>query len=131
MKGRYYIFFSIIWMIFIFFLSSQSSEKFQEFSDSVKWLKFQNFIAHFILYFILGFFYINFLHIYIKNTIKEILYYFLLIMFYSIFDEIHQYFVPGRFFETIDIFINLIGATTLIIIFLSKKKSNSILNKNN
>ncbi len=130
MKGKYYIIFSIIWMIFIFILSSQSSEKFQEISYSIKWLKFQSFIAHFTLYFILGFFYMNFLHLYVKNKIKKILYYFLLIIFYSIFDEIHQYFVPGRFFEIIDILFNIIGATTLVIIFLSKKRSNSIVNKN-
>ncbi|MBC62929.1 MAG: hypothetical protein CL746_01170 [Chloroflexi bacterium] len=130
MKGKYYIIFSIIWMIFIFILSSQSSEKFQEISYSIKWLKFQSFIAHFTLYFILGFFYMNFLHLYVKNKIKKILYYFLLIIFYSIFDEVHQYFVPGRFFEIIDILFNIIGATTLVIIFLSKKRSNSIVNKN-
>lgn len=115
--------------MFIFFLSSQSSEKFQEVSYSIKWLKFQNFIAHFTLYFILGFFFINFLHFYIKNTIKKILSYFLLIIFYSVFDEIHQHFVPGRFFEIIDIFINIIGATTLVLIFLSKKRLN-IVSKN-
>tara|TARA_B100000945_G_scaffold161492_1_gene129670 strand:- start:713 stop:1105 length:393 start_codon:yes stop_codon:yes gene_type:complete len=129
MKGKYYITFSIIWMMFIFFLSSQSNEKFQEVSYSIKWLKFQNFIAHFTLYFILGFFFINFLHFYIKNTIKKILSYFLLIIFYSVFDEIHQHFVPGRFFEIIDIFINIIGATTLVLIFLSKKRLN-IVSKN-
>ena len=130
MKGKYYITFSIIWMMFIFFLSSQSSEKFQEVSYSIKWLKFQNFIAHFTLYFILGFFFINFLHFYIKNTIKKILSYFLLIIFYSVFDEIHQHFVPGRFFEIIDIFINIIGATTLVLIFFSKKRLNIIVSKN-
>tara|TARA_Y100001970_G_scaffold76747_3_gene97496 strand:+ start:13628 stop:14023 length:396 start_codon:yes stop_codon:yes gene_type:complete len=130
MKGKYYIIFSIMWMIFIFILSSQSSEKFQEISYSIKWLKFQSFIAHFTLYFILGFFYMNFLHLYVKNKIKKILYYFLLIIFYSIFDEVHQYFVPGRFFEIIDILFNIIGATTLVIIFLSKTSSNSIVNKN-
>ena len=130
MKGKYYIIFSIMWMIFIFILSSQSSEKFQEISYSIKWLKFQSFIAHFTLYFILGFFYMNFLHLYVKNKIKKILYYFLLIIFYSIFDEVHQYFVPGRFFEIIDILFNIIGATTLVIIFLSKNRSNSIVNKN-
>ncbi len=117
-------------MIFIFILSNQNSEKFQEVSYSIKWLKFQNFIAHFTLYFILGFFYLNFLHLYVKNKIKKILYYFLLIIFYSLFDEIHQYFVPGRFFEIIDILFNIIGATTLVIIFLSKNRSNSIVNKN-
>tara|TARA_B100000401_G_scaffold128627_1_gene84595 strand:+ start:299 stop:694 length:396 start_codon:yes stop_codon:yes gene_type:complete len=130
MKGKYYITFSIIWMMFIFFLSSQSNEKFQEVSYSIKWLKFQSFIAHFTLYFILGFFFINFLHFYIKNTIKKILSYFLLIIFYSVFDEIHQHFVPGRFFEIIDIFINIIGATTLVLIFFSKKRLNIIVSKN-
>tara|TARA_B100000427_G_scaffold228717_1_gene192085 strand:- start:113 stop:508 length:396 start_codon:yes stop_codon:yes gene_type:complete len=130
MKGKYYITFSIIWMMIIFFLSSQSNEKFQEVSYSIKWLKFQNFIAHFTLYFILGFFFINFLHFYIKNTIKKILSYFLLIIFYSVFDEIHQHFVPGRFFEIIDIFINIIGATTLVLIFFSKKRLNIIVSKN-
>ena len=130
MKGKYYITFSIIWMMIIFFLSSQSNEKFQEVSYSIKWLKFQNFIAHFTLYFILGFFFINFLHFYIKNTIKKILSYFLLIIFYSVFDEIHQHFVPGRFFEIIDIFINIIGATTLVLIFFLKKRLNIIVSKN-
>jgi len=129
MKGKYYIIFSIIWMIFIFILSNQSSEKFQEISYSFEWLKYQSFIAHFVLYFILGFFFMNFLHFYVKNTIKKILYYFLLIILYSVFDEIHQYFVPGRYFEIIDILTNIIGGTALIIIFLPKSRSNSIAKK--
>ena len=117
MKAKYYLFFTIIWMIFIFFLSNQSGEKFEDISHKIEWLKYQNFFAHFILYFILGFFFINFLR-----------YYFLFILFYSIFDEIHQYYVPGRYFEIMDIFVNIIGALALFITFISKSRFTNIIN---
>ncbi|MFL2665545.1 MAG: VanZ family protein [Dehalococcoidia bacterium] len=128
MKAKYYLFFTIIWMIFIFFLSNQSGEKFEDISHKIEWLKYQNFFAHFILYFILGFFFINFLRFYIKNNFMKFIYYFLFILFYSIFDEIHQYYVPGRYFEIMDIFVNIIGALALFITFISKSRFTNIIN---
>ncbi|MBA31335.1 MAG: hypothetical protein CL748_02245 [Chloroflexi bacterium] len=128
MKAKHYLLFTVLWMLFIFFLSSQSSEKFEEIKYNIEWLRYRNFFAHFILYFILGFFFINFLKFYVKNTILKLIYYFLVIFLYSIFDEIHQYYVPGRYFEIIDIFVNITGGIAMFIMFISTSRFFNIIN---
>ena len=40
---------------------------------------------------------------------------------YAILDEVHQYFVPYRYFDIFDIFIDIIGITIGFIVFISSK----------
>ena len=37
---------------------------------------------------------------------------------YAVFDEIHQYFVPNRYFDIFDVFIDIIGVAIGFLVFL-------------
>lgn len=59
--------------------------------------------AHFFLYFLLS--------ITFYKATDNIFYAIILSFFYSITDEIHQTFVPGRAFQNLDIFVDTMGAS--------------------
>ncbi|MHA2182639.1 MAG: VanZ family protein [Promethearchaeota archaeon] len=42
--------------------------------------------------------------------------------FYAIFDEIHQYFVPYRYFDVIDLIIDSVGVVLGFLVYLLAKK---------
>ena len=67
--------------------------------------------AHFFIYLILGLLVFNCFEI----DKKYIIYAILICLLYSISDEIHQMFVPGRSGEVLDMFIDTAGATLGII----------------
>lgn len=46
-----------------------------------------------------------------KSWIKATIYSMLIVVLYAIFDEIHQYFVPGRSCQIKDVFIDTLGGT--------------------
>lgn len=76
-------------------------------------------IAHFNLYFILGLlFYWIFSGLTIK-LYKARLMTILFCSFYSITDEIHQLFVTGRTFHITDVFIDMMGSATAIMLVFS------------
>lgn len=132
----------IIWMVFIFFMSSQPAEA----SDSQSlgiinvlsklgidmngiFGDIANFIvrkcAHFLEYMILGFLIINL----IKEDLNQK--YILLIVIAGVFlyactDEFHQLFVPGRDGNFRDILIDTSGGTLSALLFTLKR----LLNKN-
>lgn len=132
----------IIWMVFIFFMSSQPAEA----SDSQSlgiinvlsklgidmngiFGDIANFIvrkcAHFLEYMILGFLIINL----IKEDLNQK--YILLIVIAGVFlyactDEFHQLFVPGRDGNFRDILIDTSGGTLSSLLFTLKR----LLNKN-
>ncbi|MCI7241786.1 MAG: VanZ family protein [Bacilli bacterium] len=119
-KNKISLLLVILWMIFIFVMSSfdatSSSNQSNFIVDiitsiiNIKDIGLLSLIirklAHFIEYFILGILVINFITRYDKKIIIAIL----LCIIYATSDEIHQIFVPGRSCQIIDIMIDSLGA---------------------
>lgn len=70
---------------------------------------------HAFEYFILGILSYNFFRFY--NFKKIILFCVSFCVFYSISDEVHQIFIPGRTFELLDLFLDFIGSYIGILLF--------------
>jgi len=122
--------FVLIWMIIIYCLSSQSATEsslvssgitdrvYQLLSNVFKNIEvealeaFIRNIAHFTLYFILGFLLLNALHYNSLDKRNNLIITLLVCIPYSISDEIHQLFVPGRAFQISDIIIDILGSLT-------------------
>ena len=127
MKKKSSIILVILWMAFIFVMSSFSASE-----SSSQSGKIVNFIAslfnisnvsllsyivrklaHFTEYFILGVFVAN-----MFNRFNKLIYLGIIVCFlYAVSDEVHQLFVLGRSCQIIDILIDSIGATLAVIIF--------------
>ncbi len=126
----------IIWMGFIFYLSHQTATESSKLSNGVTKfiaimfntvmpnieielrkieLLLRN-IAHFLTYFILGFFVINALSLDIMSN-KSILLSLLFCIFYAFFDEIHQLFIAGRCGEYSDFAIDILGSMVSILLY--------------
>ncbi|MBU2589738.1 MAG: VanZ family protein [Nanoarchaeota archaeon] len=115
MKFKTFIFYWLPVLLYsglIFYLSSLSKPipdvLLVEFSYSDK-------LLHIIEYFILAFLVFRLLNFY--KVSKAYLYAIILTVLYGITDEIHQLFVPGRFFSVYDIMANSIGA---LLVFANK-----------
>ena len=135
-KNKISLLLVILWMIFIFVMSSfdatSSSNQSNFIVDiitsiiNIKDIGLLSLIirklAHFIEYFILGILVINFITRYDKKIIIAIL----LCIIYAISDEIHQIFVPGRSCQIIDIMIDSLGSIMGIYLYklIAKKCKN-------
>ncbi len=135
-KNKISIILVILWMIFIFVMSSfdatSSSNQSNFIVDiitsiiNIKDIGLLSLIirklAHFIEYFILGILVINFITRYDKKIIIAIL----LCIIYATSDEIHQIFVPGRSCQIIDIVIDSLGSIMGIYLYklITKKCKN-------
>lgn len=75
--------------------------------------------AHLFEYFVLGVLVVLYLNTFDIDIKKQICISILFCIFYSLTDEFHQLFVPGRSGNLIDVFIDTIGST--IGIFITKK----------
>jgi len=122
--------FVVIWMIIIYYLSSQSASEsslvssgitdrvYQLLSNVFKNIEVETLeafirnIAHFTLYFVLGFLLLNALHYNNLDKRNNLIITLLVCVPYSISDEIHQIFVPGRAFQISDIVIDILGSLT-------------------
>lgn len=78
--------------------------------------------AHFSIYLLLGISVINYIIIYDKKDKNMIIISILICLLYSISDEFHQYFVPGRSMELRDIIIDTMGASVGVFTYLSLYK---------
>lgn len=113
----------ILWMIVIFCFSNQVSDDSTKLSNGVirntickiskdcdktieKTFKPVRKCAHFCVYLILGLLVMNCF----KIKKKYIIYSVFICLLYSISDEIHQIFVPGRSGELLDVFIDTFGS---------------------
>ena len=119
-KNKISLLLVILWMIFIFVMSSFDATSSSNQSNfivyiitsiiNIKDIGLLSLIirklAHFIEYFILGILVINFITRYDKKIIIAIL----LCIIYATSDEIHQIFVPGRSCQIIDIMIDSLGS---------------------
>ena len=139
-KKRIFTILLVIWMGFIFSMSSQNSEissntsgetirvilslvpKFAEQSEEVQEQTVENlqFIArksaHFIAYMILGIILILLLQL--SNINKKPQLSLALCVAYAISDEFHQFFVPGRSSQLRDVMIDSLGSLTGIVLVL-------------
>lgn len=140
MKKRIFTILLVIWMVFIFSMSSQNSEissntsgetirvilsfvpKFTEQSEEVQEQTVESlqFIArksaHFIAYMILGIILILLLQL--SNINKKPQLALALCVAYAISDEFHQFFVPGRSSQLRDVLIDSLGSLTGIMLVL-------------
>ena len=119
-KNKISLLLVILWMIFIFVMSSFDASSSSNQSNfivdiitgiiNIKDIGLLSLIirklAHFIEYFILGILVINFITRYDKKIIIAIL----LCIIYATSDEIHQIFVPGRSCQITDIMIDSLGS---------------------
>ena len=135
-KNKISLLLVILWMIFIFVMSSfdatSSSNQSNFIVDiitsiiNIKDIGLLSLIirklAHFTEYFILGILVINFITRYDKKIIIAIL----LCIIYATSDEIHQIFVPGRSCQIIDIMIDSLGSIMGIYLYklITKKCKN-------
>ena len=77
-------------------------------------------LAHYTEYLILGILVIN-----LNNNKNKGLYLSMIVcLLYAISDELHQYFVPGRSCQLVDVTIDFIGALTGIFIYKQTRNSN-------
>lgn len=123
----------ILWMFIIFYLSNQNAlvsggESGRTLRVILNLFHFNNVDSivdvihnpmreamHAFEYFILGILSYNFFRFY--NFKKIILFCVSFCVFYSISDEIHQIFIPGRTFELLDLFLDFIGSYIGILLF--------------
>ena len=93
--------------------------------------KIKHFGAYFVLAFLLSF------TLYVQKRFpilskRALLFTFIITLFYGIFDEVHQIFIPGRYFDWWDLLADIIGSVIgifLVKIIISNKLSsdNSLL----
>ncbi len=108
-----------LYLIFIFYFSSQSIIPTSTYLSHTLFIK--PFIQHILIYTILALLIYRALS-HTKNPSK------LLVVFtttlYGVIDEIHQYYIPGRTFELLDIGMDFSGAIlALILIYIFRKRS--------
>lgn len=122
----------ILWMIFIFIMSSFNATKSTNQSNIIvniikDKINIENItilsmvvrkIAHFTEYAILGLLVYNLIYSFDKNIGYAIL----ICILYAISDEIHQLFVPGRSCQILDVLIDSLGSITGIILLFLKYK---------
>jgi len=132
MKKKSSIVLVLLWMIFIFIMSSFSAGKSSMQSGRI--VKFianlfniSNLnilshvirkLAHFFEYFILGILVYNMIRKYDKLVYIGVI----ICILYAVSDEVHQMLVPGRSCQVTDILIDAFGAFIAIIIFKKLKK---------
>lgn len=115
--NKNFLFFQIPWqllMLVIFIQSSISSLKLPDFAFNLG-----DKILHFIVFGILGILTARGLRNAKNRIVKEnyISITLLLCIAYGILDEIHQYFVPGRYFSWWDWVADILGVITLVLIY--------------
>ena len=149
MRKRIFLVLTLVWMVFIFYLSHQpatisasQSGGFMDMLtklpmiggllDELMKLSFAEFLirksAHMFLYFVLAI--LIYMSISKGNSYKYYILAFVLSAMYACSDEIHQLFIVGRSGEIRDVLVDSTGALIgLIIVYLYntyiKKKSNS------
>jgi len=97
----------IIYMV-IFYLSSQPASTFPDVVPDI--------VPHFIEYFVLAYFT---LRAFGKNaTRKQMVLCTAILLILAVLDELHQYYVPTRFFELKDILVDLTGSLSGMFLFL-------------
>ena len=128
----------VLWMILIFWFSSQVGVLSSQMSDGivscilsmiekamnislknneifVSFVFYIRKLAHFSLYFVLGILWMILLKEYNISIKKQFIYAMLFCLIYACSDEIHQLFVPGRSGKIFDVMVDWLGALCSII----------------
>lgn len=144
------LFFVILWLCVIFFFSHSNSSvstmhtniaisKLTKLSEHNMFFNFvlnkltENYyltysirkLAHLIIFFVLQIIVFTVMRMNKKSILSATICSMLVVITYAIFDEIHQYFVPGRSCQLKDVFIDTIGGSIGLIvsyIFIILKK---------
>ena len=110
---KYFVYFPLgIYWVIIFALTSFPTNALPSFGISDK-------IEHLLAYFVLSILLQLTLHFQNKYKflkVKSGLYSFLICSLYGILDELHQYLIPGRYCDLLDMLANFIGITFGIIL---------------
>ena len=136
MKHKINILLVITWMILIFIMSSFNSSESSNQSGFIVNIISNIFninniellsliirkLAHFTEYFILGLLTYNMIYSYNKKAYISII----ICILYAISDEIHQYFVPGRSCQIMDMTIDTLGSLLGIYLLLFIKRKHKI-----
>lgn len=135
-KGILFLCLSVLWMGFIFYMSSQTAEvsgadsgaivKFIEnavpsFKSSGVALYLETIVrkcAHFFEYSVLGFLVFGFFNYKSVSPKAKILFSALVCTVYAVSDEVHQLFVEGRACRAYDVLIDFFGSVVGIFAFL-------------
>lgn len=131
MKKKISLLLVIIWMIFIFIMSSFDANESSNQSNFIVNIISNLFninniallslivrkLAHFTEYFILGILTYNMIKSYDKKYYIAIV----ICVIYAISDELHQILVPGRSCQIIDILIDSLGSISAILLFKWKR----------
>jgi len=126
-RPKLWLWLTILWMILIIILSTPlfTPQKTANYTDKITTEINFRFIAHLMVYFVLGFLASGAIRL--NSSWKNWLVMSIAICIsYGVFDEIHQYFEPGRRLRLIDIATNIFGALIGILghyfVFLRLKK---------
>lgn len=105
-NNKKYVYYPLaIYWIFLIAATSFPSEALPSFGVNDK-------IEHLSAYFVLAVFFSLTLFIQTKNLLLKKYwnqYSVIILLIYGIFDEVHQYFIPGRFFDWLDLLANFSG----------------------
>ena len=117
------VFYYIPWiavLFLIFSISSQPADTLPHFQNNVI-----DKVAHIVEYSILGLCTVRILNLWLNRKTRNLsnrflplfLCAFLFVAAFGLFDEIHQIYVEGRTFDCIDLIMDIIGATLIIIAY--------------
>ena len=74
-------------------------------------------VLHFTAFFVLTVLTLRTFYYRRHDAVKHRVYAFIIVTLYAISDEVHQLFVPNRFFDYWDWFADLLGAITALVLF--------------
>ena len=117
--GKKSIILPIVYMFFIFVLSSIPAQEGKLAGDSFTRRVIQN-LLHIPLFGLLAFLWMRAFN---KNNLlvkKALIYSLIITVLYAAFDELHQYFVPGRYATLGDFLFNTVGCAGGIFVYTLK-----------
>ncbi len=109
------LFFSLFTAIFIFYVSSIRFDY-----DVVPRISFEAVLYHYSVFFILT----CFLLLSLRQNKTSASFALVLSFLYACFDEIHQFYVPGRSLDLFDLLIDFSGSLSALIFIILLKKNN-------
>ncbi len=106
----------VLWMIFIFYMSSLEFPEKPKVNVGGQKFKVSDILLHVAEYGMLSILLFRAFHNASERTRQRALLLALIIAsFYGVIDEVHQVFVPTRYFEIKDIFSNMVGSSIVTI----------------
>lgn len=123
LKNKKSIIISILYMFFIFILSSIPVDSKEKLAGLIYLAPIIQNMLHIPLY---GFLAFVWMQSFIENKIgfkKVVIYTLIITILYAGFDELHQYFVPGRYASIEDFLFDIIGCLAGALLYVSHFKN--------